>query len=309
VDLTFDDGCVKGVSANIPSPTPTPIPNCNLYTLSDWSFHASARQSLTVTNGDVYDAKVERIRFEWDFAEKFGEKNGASFLNVDWFTWGGSVVWGDGEWGAGPGWGEDYASITDTDNDSYFTWKGPLDFEASHSYTFKLDFDEDWGSGGPLPDVKSDDFGIRIDFDNGCVLERGSVPRAVYTYTPTLTLTPSDTPTPTNTPTKTPTPSPPPPPTSTPIPSDTPIPTDTPTPSDTPTPTDTPLPTPTPTDTPTPTITPTPSDTPLPTNTPLPSDTPTPSNTPTASDTPPASNTPTNTPIPTTKVPWGGPID
>ena len=292
VDMLFDDGCHKGASANIPSPTPTPVPNCNLYSLSDWNFHAGAKQSLIVTNGDIYDAKVERIRFEWDFAEEFGEKNGASNLNVDWFTWDGANAWGEGDWGGGPGWGEDYASITDTDNDSYFTWKGPFDFESSHSYTFKLDFDDDWGTGGKLPDVISDDFGIRIDFDNGCVLERASVPRAMYTYTPTLTLTPSDTPT------ATPSPPPPPPPSSTPIP------TDTPTPSDTPTPTNTPLPTPTPTDTLTPTITPTPTDTPLPTNTPLPTDTPTPSNTPTASDTPEDTDTPTPTDTLTPTPTW-----
>jgi hypothetical protein len=311
VDMLFDDDCHKGVTSDVPSPTPTPVPNCDLYTLSAFSFQAGAQQSITVFNGDVYDTELEQVRFEWEFAETFGENNGAPNLNVDWFKWNGADAWGWGDWGSGPGWGEDFASITDTKVDSSWSWEGPFEFNAGQSYTLKIDFDNDWGTGGVLPDVVSDDFGIRLDFENGCVLERGSIPRAVYTYTPTITPTPTDTPTPTNTPTKTPTPTNPPPPSNTPIPSDTPIPSNTPLPTNTPTITNTPLPTPTSTNTPTPTITPVPSHTPLPTNTPVPSNTPVPTDTdvPTETSTPTKTSTPTETPIPTwtPACPWDDP--
>ncbi len=307
VDLVFDNGCVKGVTADLPTATPTPIPNCNLYTMGNWSFHNESQQSITITNGDAYDAELERIIFHWDFAEDFGAANGAPNMYTNWFRWGGGAAWSQEAWNW-IGWGADNSSPTDTSVDSPWLWYGPLAFDAGNAYSLRVDLDNDWGGGGPLPDVISDDFGLRLEFDNGCVLERGAVPRVIYTYTPTNTFTPTETGTNTPTPTGTWTATLVPTSTNTLIPSATFTPSITPTPSDTPTVTNTAPPTPTYTKTNTPSVTPFPTNTPLPTNTPIPSNTPMPS--PTFTSTP-VTPTVTNTPIPSpTPTPtFGGVID
>jgi len=288
VDLEFDDNCHKGISANMPTatasltptitetPTVTPTPDCSQYSMSNFSFTNGAVQSLTVTNGDVVDAEVSQIQLDWNYAESFGVANGYPSLYVDWFRWGGGYIHlggnGDGTF----------------DSSSPTNWGGSEPFNAGSSYTWEIDFDLDWAFGGPLPDVVSNDFGVIIDFDNGCQLRRDAISRPVISYTPTAT------------PTQTWTPTPPPPPTNTPLP------TNTSTPSNTPLPTYTPTITYTPSITPSPTTTPSPTATPQPTNTPVTPDTPTPSNTPdltataiASSPTPSPTDAPTPTPEPT----------
>lgn len=257
------------------TPTITPTPDCSKYSMSDFTFKSWGMQEMTVSNADIVDAEVSYIKFDWDYAETYGEQNGYPNLNVDWFKWNGSDIWGDRQ-----GSDRDYSSITDTGADYASSWKGPIAFDAGSTYTLKIDFDGDWGGGNTLSGVQSSDFGVQIGFENGCQLSRSAVPRSIETWTPTLT------------PSKTPTPTP------SPYPSDTPVPSETPTASNTPLPTKTFTPSKTPTDTPVPPDTPTPSNTPQPTPSPLPSDTPVPSATHTP---PPATNThtPTATPIPT----------
>ncbi len=256
VDLEFDDGCHKGIAANMPTatitltptitdtPTLTPTPDCSDYSLSPFSFSPMGIQRLTVTNNDVVDADVTAIALNWDYAEQFGVVNGYPNLNIDWFTWSGSYfhlgINGDGI--------QDYSSPTN--------WSGSLPFNSGSSYIWEMDFDNDWGGGLPLPGVVSNDFGVVIDFDNGCQLRRDPVPRPIISWTPSPT------------PTITPTPTPPPPPTSTSPPTITPLPTNTLPPTNTPTASSTP------------TITPTPSVTATPTATSLPTFTRTPSTTP-----------------------------
>lgn len=287
VNLEFEDGCTKGISANLPTstatltptitdtPTVTPTPDCSQYSMSPFSFTDYGMQNLTVTNNDVVDARVSAIDLNWDYPEQYGVINGYSNLNIDWFRWNETYfhlgVNGDGV--------RDYSSHT--------SWSGSLPFDSGSSYTWDLDFDSDWGGGGPLSGIVSNDFGVIIDFDNGCQLRRDPVARPIISWTPSPT------------PSITPTPTPPPPPTATSPPTITPLPTNTLPPSSTPTASNTPSITPTGTQTSTPSKTPLPTNTLPPTNTVAATITPipptvtpkTPSVTPTI--------TPTETPIPT----------
>ena len=172
--------------------------------------------NLWVRNNDVVDTKISRIEFFWDYAEDFGAFNGYNSLNVDWFKWRGAYM------GEGQGGTRDYDSST--------VWSGNLNFNAGSNNKWEIDFDGDWGGGGPLTDVQNGDFGFVMDFQNGCQLVRNAGNRPLYTWTPS--------PTPSITPTFTP----PPPPTSTSLPTMTPLPTNTPAPTYTPTPTNTPVP-------------------------------------------------------------------
>ncbi|MCK5644926.1 MAG: pilus assembly protein [Gammaproteobacteria bacterium] len=291
VDLIFDDGCHKGITAdlptstqtatptNTPTPTITPTPDCSRYSLGAFSFRNYAIQRMNIRNQDVVDANLTSLELIWDYAENYGAANGFNNLNVDWFKWANAYMPGHGQGGT-----RDYSSTT--------IWNGSVPFNAGRSYRWEIDYDGDWGSGGPLSGMINADFGVRAQFDNGCSLTRNPVPRAINTWTTTPT------------PTGTPSPSPLPPPTSTPLPSWTPLPSNTPPPSLTPTRTYTPSITPTPSDTPIPSSTPLPTNTALPptsTKTPMPSSTSWPSATspppPTSTKTPLATNTPT--PIPT----------
>ncbi|MCK4488994.1 MAG: pilus assembly protein [Anaerolineales bacterium] len=218
VDLVFDDDCHKGVTVDVPTPTNTPVPNCDLYSLSGFDFHNSSQQEIMVTNGDLYDTRVTRIRFDWTYIEQFGEANAFGDLLVDWFTWNGADAWGYGEGSA-----VDISSWTDTNLDTPASWKGPLQFNAGNAYAFRIDFDGAPGSGS-LPNVNAEDFGLIIDFENGCQLSQAAIHKEVVTWTPTITPLPSNTPTPTITPTPTPTPTASLTPSITPLPSNTPIP-------------------------------------------------------------------------------------
>jgi hypothetical protein len=261
VDLIFDDGCHKGVTVAMPTatasatptetptPTITPTPDCSLYSLGDFSFRNYAIQRAYFNNGDVVDTSLVSLELVWDYAEQYGDANGFTSLNMDWYQWNGSYFPGHGQGGT-----RDYSSSS--------IWTGSLPFNAGTQYRWDVDFDSDWGGGGPLSGVVSSDFGVRALFDNGCSIIRNAVPRTIVTWTPTAT------------PSVTPTASPPPPPTSTPLPSNTPL------PSGTPLPTSTPTITWTPSITPTRTVTPIPSHTSWPTSTTIPSSTPVPSRTP-----------------------------
>jgi len=214
-DLEFDDGCIKGVSVDIPTPTLTPTPDCNLYTLSEFDFHNSHQQEIMVSNGDPWnDTKVTRIRFDWTYFEQKVVGTAWEDIFVDWFTWNGASAWGGGDGNA-----IDTLSWTDSSSDSPSSWTGPLQFNHGNSYALRIDFDGAPG-GGSVIGVTAEDFGLIIDFENGCQLSQESIQKGVVTWTPTATPVPSDTPTPTVTGTSTNTP----PPTATSLPSVTPTP-------------------------------------------------------------------------------------
>jgi len=213
VDLVFDNGCHKGVTVDVPTPTPTPIPNCDLYSLSGFDFHNSHQQEIAVNNGDIYDTKVTRIRFDWTYTEQWSAANGWTDLHVDWMSWNGADVWGWGDWSSGT-WGRDDNSWTDTSLESSSSWMGPLEFTQGSSNPLRIDFDGGPGQGS-IPQANGEDFGLIIDFENGCQLVQHSIQKEIVTWTPTPTPEPSITPSPTPTGTATFTP---PPPTSTSVP-------------------------------------------------------------------------------------------
>ena len=188
VDLEFDDGCHKGVTVLMPTSTPTdtptvtptptitPTPDCSKYTLGNFSFINWAIQRLYIKNNDIVDANLISIELTWDNAEQYGAINGYNNLNVDWFKWAGAFMPGHGQGG-----GRDYSSST--------VWSGSLPFNAGGNYRWDIDFDGDWGGGGPLTGVVSSDFGVIAQFDNGCTLTRNAVPRTIPTWTTTPTPT------------------------------------------------------------------------------------------------------------------------
>jgi hypothetical protein len=213
IDLVFEDGCTLTVTDDFPTVTPSftptisltptitytptavPPPDCSTYSLSGFTFGNQAVQRLTVTNGDVVDTTVSSIQFNWDFAENFGAANGYPNLHVDWFAWNGVRFYLGGN--------DDLVR----DLDSPTNWiGGSRPFNNGTSYTWSIDFDGDWGGGGPLTGLVSNDFGVIIDFANGCQLRRDPVPRGIITWTPTDTPTSTGSPTNTSTSTFTPIP-------------------------------------------------------------------------------------------------------
>ena len=236
VDLVFDDGCHKGVSVDIATPTLTPTPDCNLYTLSEFDFHNSHQQEIMVTNGDPWnDTKVTRIRFDWTYFQQKVVGTAWENIYVDWFTWNGASAWG---WGdrVHPN-GQDMLSWTDTQSDSPSSWKGPLQFNHGNAYALRIDFDGAPGGGSVVGVTVGRlwfDHRFRerlpaqpgIDSQRHCDLDTHGNPAAFqYTHTnrlpaqqpttalpptatamPTNTSTPTITPTPSNTPKKSPTP-------------------------------------------------------------------------------------------------------
>ena len=129
--------------------------------MSNFTFSNSAIQSLTVTNGDVVDAVAHQIQLNWNYAESYGVANGYPNLMVDWFRWAGSYIHLGGN--------DDGVF----DSSSPTTWGGTVPFNAGSSYTWEIDFDLDWAAGGSLSDVVNNDFGVIIDFANGCQLTAG----------------------------------------------------------------------------------------------------------------------------------------
>jgi hypothetical protein len=179
--ITFENGCTleKPVVDR-----PLPQPDCDAYTVSDFSFRDWNRIRTRIQNNDILDAHVDRIVLNWDTAELLSDAIiGADNLYADWIEWDWSYIWSDNGDGIG-----DLSSRTDTTVDSPGAWTGPRDFDAGNSLYVEVDFDfalggeyngalENWG-------LTSDDFGIAFYFDNGCILEKTAVPRAITTPTP-----------------------------------------------------------------------------------------------------------------------------
>jgi len=177
--MYLDNGCVI---ARQPVPRPLPLPNCDLYTMSNFTFQNNGVLLMSLTNGDQFSANLTKTILTWDQVENYFASLGDTSLNVDWFRWNGSSLWG-----AGDGDPRDYDSATDSSVDAAYTWLGPKLFTRLTSYTYQLDMDksvEPVASWLQLYGIVSSDFGIRFEFDNGCVLERAAVPRPISTPTP-----------------------------------------------------------------------------------------------------------------------------
>ncbi|MCI0519247.1 MAG: pilus assembly protein [Chloroflexi bacterium] len=184
--VMLDNGCPLN---RPPVVRPLPQPNCALYSMTNFTFLNYGNLQMNVTNGDVLAARITRIRMDWNYAENLTTALGDTSLRMDWYQfsqWGGVNVWGNGDNAA-----VDYNSITDTSVDSPETWTGPLDFNPATAYIFRLDMDKNSESPSNWMvalGMINNDFGVTIDFDNGCQLNRAAVPRAIITPTPSCAL-------------------------------------------------------------------------------------------------------------------------
>ena len=173
-EVVLDNGCV------IPHDEvylPPPAPNCDAYTIGDFSFLPWAHIALDIYNGDTWDTRVESIELDWGYAEDYDRLVGASSdLNVDFFSYGGLMTWGNDN-----GNDRDYNSTTYTNVDSPASFPGSWSaeglppFGAGQTYTYDVDFDEEWANFST--DLLSDDFGVVFTFSNGCTLIKTPVPR------------------------------------------------------------------------------------------------------------------------------------
>ncbi|MCC6957615.1 MAG: hypothetical protein B6D39_00620 [Anaerolineae bacterium UTCFX2] len=162
---------------------PLPIPNCNLYTLTDFAMGDNGNISLNVHNGDALATRITSIVLDWFYIEQLTASLGDTSTRVDYFSYNNRVVWGSGA--------DDWDSPTDTTRDSPATWQGPLNFDPGGTYPFLVDLDRN--SENPVDwlrflGARSSDFGITINFENGCVLERLAVDRPPASPTPDCSL-------------------------------------------------------------------------------------------------------------------------
>ena len=184
--INFENGCVL-VSDYIPRALPTP--QCDLYTIGDFVFNDEWNHiEAPVTNGDALTTRLTRMVLDWDYAEATSDIIvGPDDLHADCFWWDSPYAWSgisDSTY--------DLSSTTDTDVDTPSVWHGPMDFDAGDTYDYEIDFDflnsseviwalQDWG-------VISDDFGVTLYFENGCILDKPAVYRPVETPTPSCDL-------------------------------------------------------------------------------------------------------------------------
>ncbi len=137
-----------------------------------------------MTNGDQYNAYLSRVDFDWSYAEQLMTVLGSPDLNLDWMYFRNTYVWGSGNGGA-----TDPDSTTDTSLDSPDTFVS-VEFQKLYTSLFRVDLDysgefSDWmNSYGLIPS----DFGVRLEFDNGCVINKPAVPRTIVTPTPDCSL-------------------------------------------------------------------------------------------------------------------------
>jgi hypothetical protein len=176
--VQFDNGCVLYRPETISLP---PELDCDAYSVGDFYFGPYGHVLVDLSNGDFYDTQITSIELGWSYAEAYDEAaDPADELNVDFMIYGGRSTWGNGGGGA-----RDYDSTTHTNLDSPETFPGDWStyglppFDAGVTYTLDIEFDEEWASFAD--DLLSDDFGLTIEFENGCVLEKAAIPRPLPT--------------------------------------------------------------------------------------------------------------------------------
>ena len=171
--VQLNNGCVLDCPAIY---KPTPTPSCD-YEIGEFTFGSWAHAYVDITNNDATGTRVTNIEFDWNYAETYDALvEPGDELNVDFMNYGGRLAWGEGDGGA-----RDYDAFTNTSLDAPNTFPGawstyglPL-FAPNSTYTLDIDFDNEWPSFNN--DMLSDDFGLRVTFENGCVVEKLAVPR------------------------------------------------------------------------------------------------------------------------------------
>ena len=179
VTVHLDNGCSYFIE---PQPNPLPTPNCDLYSIYPTGFFDSNGYAiiyLNAKNEDAIGTKLSSVQLNWDYAEGMDElKDSDDELNVDWIRFGTSF-YGNMAWGDGNGNARDYNSTTNTNSDSSQTWTGPLYFDTNKEYYVTVDFDNQWGDF--YDDLVPEDFGMTLNFENGCVLNWTNIPRPLPT--------------------------------------------------------------------------------------------------------------------------------
>jgi Flp pilus assembly protein TadG len=167
-------------STNTPTSTSTPTTiSCGDYSMWDtFTFqNGPGRLYTKVFNGTNEDIAINRIVLYWDTAEiVLGDSLYLSYL----------------EWN-----GNKEDDVDDYSSPSAWigSWNVPANGEGNLKFAFNNSLDS----------IASEYFGIRIEFENGCFLER--LANTLNTATPSQTATKTPTPTITNTPSRTPKPS------------------------------------------------------------------------------------------------------
>ncbi len=187
ISVFLDNGCVL---RQPPVNWPLPTINCDLYSISPITLQDNGKIQLSVTNGDAFSANVSDIVFDWEYLEDFLENTispSDTSGNLDWISFsvtaGSSIVWGGGDKNE-----RDYESPTDTRNDSPDTWPtNPVPFYPGVTYIIMADFDK--SSESPANwltnmGMQGTDFGLTVDFNNGCQLRVPTVDRPQVTPTP-----------------------------------------------------------------------------------------------------------------------------
>jgi hypothetical protein len=176
---------------NTPLPTstftPLPTPNCANAGLGDPLLLENGLVEIPAFNNDSVDWTLTGLSFDWTYAETYDHDLDGDNLFIDYIQWD-DLAYLEYGTGGNPSYTTDRRQITSTNSGtsptelSGFT---PNDFYRGNTYYMRFDFDEIWAS---WPDnLASSDFGMTLEFDNGCVLELLPEERLPPTPTPSPT--------------------------------------------------------------------------------------------------------------------------
>jgi hypothetical protein len=184
----LDNGCTLERPA-VERPLPENF-NCDLYTISGPTLSDWGAVVFSLRNNDQYATDVSSIQATWDYLEDFFEiVVSDTSVRADWISYdtyaGGYKVWGSANGG-----GDDYESPTDTQTDATWSTVLPRPFDIARDYYLEVEFDRngetaDWFN---YYGIEPSDFGVLVNFENGCQLEIPAIPRPVVTPTPNCDL-------------------------------------------------------------------------------------------------------------------------
>ncbi|GAB4529551.1 MAG: hypothetical protein Fur0018_16240 [Anaerolineales bacterium] len=184
-----------------PPPTATPTPDCNNYILGAFNYYGSGLLEIPVSNYDWNDTRVQDISIDWQYVEDFGNQVRGRNPSVDFMQWD-DLKYTDYNSGGNPAW--DWNNLyrlvsTDGNGGSRFNTPpaysvNPIpndrnDFPAGMTRYIRMDFDGEWSNW--QNDILDSDYGVTINFTNGCTLSRPATPRPIPTRTPTPTPLPA----------------------------------------------------------------------------------------------------------------------
>jgi hypothetical protein len=157
----------------------SPEPDCSSYDIGDFHILYGDQVHIHIANNDIMDTRITGIELDWDYAESYDTlMDPVDYLSLDFITYRERYVWGDGN-----GEPRDYDSPTNTNLDYPETFPGEWNslppFNAGVTYELNTDFDNEWATFSS--DLVSDDFGLTITFENGCILTKEAVPRPLPT--------------------------------------------------------------------------------------------------------------------------------